>query len=145
MKLPSELHPYSFGGGEKFSKYQKILWPDIFRPEDSNYFSNIKEIGEAGGLSAYELSGYNKLNGRDANREGPGGIKRGQRNYVFGNAPTGRMLHGIDPQGSNEAGQLQGKGFNIPNEGGGNIHNQSLSCPDISFFLSRQIGIVLAE
>jgi len=71
MKLPSELRPYSFGGGEKLSKYQNILWPDIFRPEDSNYFSNIKEIGKAGGLSAYELSGYNKLNGRDANRGVP--------------------------------------------------------------------------
>jgi hypothetical protein len=76
MKLLSELHPYSFGVGEKFSKYQKFLWPNIFRPEDSKYFSNIKEIGEADGLSAYELSGYNKLNGRDANREDPGGIKR---------------------------------------------------------------------
>jgi hypothetical protein len=77
VKLPSELGPFNFGGGEKSSKYQNILWPDILRPEDSKYFSNIKETGEAGGLSAYELSGYNKLNGRDANREGSCGIKRG--------------------------------------------------------------------
>jgi hypothetical protein len=77
MKLPSELRRCGFGGGEKLSKYQNILRPDIFRPDDSKYFSNIKEVGEASGLSAYELSGYNKLNGCDANREGPSGIKRG--------------------------------------------------------------------
>jgi hypothetical protein len=55
------------------------------------------------------------------------------------------MLHGIDPQGSNEANQLQGKEFKIPHEGGESIHDQSLSCPDISFFLSREIGALLAE
>jgi hypothetical protein len=53
------------------------------------------------------------------------------------------MLCRIDPHGPNEADQLQGKGFNIPNEGGGSIHDQSLSCPDISFFLKREICVFL--
>jgi hypothetical protein len=41
------------------------------------------------------------------------------------------MLHGIDPQGSNETNQLQGKEFKIPYEGGESIHKQPLTgkCP----------------
>jgi hypothetical protein len=77
MKLPPELGPFHFGGREKSSKYQDILWPDIFRPEKSKYFSNIKKIGKAGRLSAYELSCNHKLNGCDAKGEGSCGVQRG--------------------------------------------------------------------